>query len=56
MMSEVSIELLMREVRSFAPDAILTEESDGNVSIVLNMKYDMGVLRSFDYAEVDDVE
>lgn len=55
-MSEVSVEMLMREVRSFAPDAILTEEADGNVSIVLNMKYDMGLLKSFDYTESDDVE
>lgn len=55
-MAEVSVELLMREVRSFAPEAVLAEESDGNVSIVLNMKYDMGLLKSFDYAEGDDVE
>ena len=55
-MSEVSIELLMREVLSFAPNAIVTEEADGNVAIVLNMKYDMGVLREFDYTESDDVE
>lgn len=55
-MSEVSVEEIMREVRSFAPDAVLTEEADGNVAIVLNMKYDMGLLKSFDYAESDDVE
>lgn len=55
-MSEVSVEEIMREVRSFAPNAVLTEEADGNVAIVLNMKYDMGVLKSFDYTESDDVE
>jgi len=55
-MTEVSVEMLMKEIRSFAPDAVLTEEADGNVAVVLNMKYDMGLLRSFDYAESDDVE
>lgn len=55
-MTEVSVEQIMREVRSFAPDAILSEEADGNVVIVLNMKYDMGLLKSFDYSEGDDVE
>lgn len=55
-MPEVSVELLMREIRSFAPEAVLTQEADGNVSVVLNMKYDMGLLKSFDYTENDEVE
>lgn len=57
-MREVSVEELMREVRSFAPDAVLVQEDyiDGGVVIALNMKYDMGVLKPFDYTEADDVE
>lgn len=55
-MTEVSVEMLMREIRSFAPEAVLTQEADGNVAVVLNMKYDMGLLRSFDYTDTDEVE
>jgi len=56
MMTKVTAEQVMGAVRKLAPEAVLAEESDGNIVVVLNMKYDMGLLVPFDNENGDDVE
>ena len=45
---EVSLGMIMAAVRGYAPEAVVFEESDGNVSIALNMKLNKdGLLETF---------
>ena len=46
---EANLGMIMAAVREYAPEAIVFEESDGNVAISLNMKLsEAGLLESFD--------
>lgn len=47
-MAEVNLSMLMSEVLSFCPDAVVFEEPDGGVAISLMMRLDDGVLVPFD--------
>ena len=53
-MGTVDLSMLMREVMSFCPDAVIREEADGNIAIVTMMRIDGGVLVPFD-SEFDKV-
>jgi hypothetical protein len=45
---EANLGMIMAAVREYAPEAIVFEEADGNVSIALNMKLNKdGLLESF---------
>lgn len=45
---EASLFEIMGAVRQFAPNAVVFEEADGNVSVALNMKLNKdGLLESF---------
>ena len=45
---EASLSEIMAGVLSFAPNAVVFEEADGNVSIALNMKLNsVGLLETF---------
>lgn len=54
-MAEVSLSVLMGEILSFCPEAVIFEESDGGVAISLMMRLEGDVLVPFDNEEVDDV-
>lgn len=46
---EANLGMIMAAVREYAPEALVFEESDGNVAISLNMKLNgTGLLESFD--------
>lgn len=48
-MAEVSLSVLMGEVMSLCPDAVVMEEADGNIVIVTNMRLNgRGLLSPFD--------
>lgn len=51
---EADLSQIMGAVMSFAPNAVVFEEADGNVSIALNMKLNSNGLLEPMIDEVDD--
>lgn len=48
-MADVSLAMLMGAVMEFCPDAIVSEQADGNIVIVTNMNLDYkGILSPFE--------